>query len=262
VPELADVEVYRRYLNATALHQRIAGTHAESDEILQGTSPQGLGRALKDNQFDSSRRHGKYLFIELHNGGWLGMHFGMTGSLAYFGSDSQVPDYTRLLLTFNNGYRLAYVAPRKLGKVFLTDTVQAIIEGHGLGPDALAPSPAESKELAKGRRGSVKSWLMDQQRLAGIGNVYSDEILFQARVHPKQNLSRLDEAALEDLYRNLHQVFDAAIEADADPDRMPRHFLLPQRHDDGQCPRCGGKVKHIQVAGRSAWFCPACQSKG
>jgi len=69
VPEPADVEVYRRYLNATALHQRIAGTHAESEEILQGTSPQGLGRALKDNQFDSSRRHGKYLFIELHNGG-------------------------------------------------------------------------------------------------------------------------------------------------------------------------------------------------
>jgi formamidopyrimidine-DNA glycosylase len=134
------------------LHHRIAGTHAESDEILQGTSPQGLGRALKDNQFDSSRRHGKYLFIELHNGGWLGMHFGMTGSLAYFGSDSQVPDYTRLLLTFNNGYRLAYVAPRKPGKVFLTDTVQAFIEDHGLGPDALAPSPAEFKELAQGRR--------------------------------------------------------------------------------------------------------------
>jgi formamidopyrimidine-DNA glycosylase len=99
------------------------------------------------------------------------------------------------------------------------------------------------------------------QRIAGT-HAESDEILFQARVHPGQNLSRLDEAALEALYRNLHQVFDAAIEAGADPDRMPGHFLLPQRHDDGQCPRCGGMVKHIQVAGRSAWFCPACQSKG
>lgn len=261
MPELADVEVYRQYLNATALHQPIEHIHVESDAILADTTPQGLGRALKDNQFDATRRHGKYLFIELHNGGWLAIHFGMTGSLQYFGADTKPPDYTQLLLSFKNGHQLAYVAPRKLGRIALTDSPQDFIDAHALGPDALALSPADFKQLAEGRRGGVKAWLMDQKTIAGIGNVYSDEILFQARLHPKTNVSELDEAALNTLYQKIHQVFDAAIKARVDPAQMPDSFLLPHREKGGKCPNCNGQVKKISVSGRNGWYCPVCQKK-
>lgn len=262
MPELADVEVYRQYLNATTLHQAIEHTHVESSDILADTTPQALGRALKDNQFNSTRRHGKYLFIELHNGGWLVMHFGMTGSLEYFGADKKAPDHTRLLLSFKNGHRLAYVAPRKLGRITLTDAPRTFIDAHDLGPDALALSPAEFKQLAEGRRGGVKAWLMDQQTIAGIGNIYSDEILFQARIHPKTRVGALDEKALDTLYHKMHKVFDAAIKARADPEQMPDSFLLPHREKGGKCPNCSGKIKKISISGRNGWYCPACQKQG
>lgn len=101
MPERADVEVYRQYLNATALHQAIEHTDIESSDILADTSPQGLGRALKDNQFSSThRRHGKYLFVELHNGSWLMMHFGMTGALKYLGADKKPPECRLAVLIF------------------------------------------------------------------------------------------------------------------------------------------------------------------
>jgi len=262
MPELADVEVYRQYLNATALHQAIEHTHVEDAVILADTTPQTLGRALKDNQFDSTRRHGKHLLVELHHGGWLAMHFGMSGSLEYFAADKKSPDYTQLLLSFKNCHHLAYVAPRKLGRIALTDNPRTYIEAHQLGPDALALSPAEFRQLASGRRGSIKAWLMDQQNLAGIGNIYSDEILYQARIHPQTNVSDLNKAMLDNLYCKMHQVFDIAIKAHADPAQLPEKFLLPHRDKDGRCPGCGGPLKKISVTGRSAWYCPACQKKG
>ncbi|ALP53895.1 hypothetical protein Tel_12545 [Candidatus Tenderia electrophaga] len=259
MPELADVEVFRQYLNATALHQEIAHTHVEGEQILAGTSPQGLGRALKNNQFDATRRHGKYLFIELHHGGWLVMHFGMTGRLSYFDGDRQTPEHTQLLLDFKNGRRLAYVAPRKLGRIELTRNPPTFIAAHELGPDALTPSLADFKRLAEGRRGSVKGWLMNQQVMAGIGNVYADEILFQARIHPRRKVQDLDARDLDTLYKKIHQVFDAAIAAKVAPDDMPDDFLLPHRKKGGNCPGCQGKVKQIAVSGRNGWYCPRCQ---
>jgi formamidopyrimidine-DNA glycosylase len=261
MPELADVEIYRQYFNATALHQDIEQTHVEDAVILADTTPQVLGRALKNNRFDATRRHGKHLFVELHNGGWLAMHFGMSGSLEYFAADKKVPDFTLLLVSFKNGHQLAYVAPRKLGHITLTDDPRIFIEAHHLGPDALALSPAEFRQLASGRRGSIKAWLMDQQTLAGIGNIYSDEILFQARIHPQTSVNKLNDATLDRLYRKIHRVFDTAIKAHADPAQMPDKFLLPHRDKGGRCPRCDGLLHRLSVSGRSAWFCPACQKK-
>ncbi len=267
MPELPDVEVYRRYLNATALHQPIERTHVEDARLLVGTTPQGLGRALKGRSFESSCRHGKYLFAALDRGGWLVLHFGMTGRLAYFRNPEHEPDYTRCTVTFRNEFRLAYVARRKLGHITLADSPGSFVRERNLGPDALSLSARDLCHLASGRRGYAKSWLMDQHAMAGIGNVYSDEILFQAAIHPRCPVPDLDEQALERLHRALRHVLETAIEAKADPGRMPRHFLLPHRHTGGRCPHCGRLVTHLQAAGRRppatgrrAWYCPACQS--
>lgn len=260
MPELPDVEVYRRYLTATALHKRIDHVHVECPTLLSGTSPQGLGRVLKGKTFESARRHGKYLFIELNNGErWLVMHFGMTGDLKYFQHEQDQPDFTQLLIAFRDGSFLAYSAPRKLGLIALTDRPPAFAAERELGPDALSFSEKAFVKLASQRRGGVKSWLMDQHTISGLGNVYSDEILFRAGIHPRRAVSDIDEAGLKRLYRSMRDVLKTAINAQADPDRMPSSFLLPHRDKGGHCPKCHAALAEVRAAGRSAWYCPRCQ---
>ncbi len=261
MPELPDVEVYRQYLEATSLHQRVERVHVESPALLTGTNPQGLGRALHRKSLKTTHRHGKYLFAGLSGGRWLVLHFGMSGELQYFrGGQEQSPDYTRCLVSFGNGFNLAYVAPRKLGLIGLVDSPRSLVKERKLGPDALELGQQAFRELAVGRRGTVKSWIMDQHSIAGIGNIYSDEILFQAKLHPKRLVADLDEATVMRLYDAMRHVLESAVKAGADPGRMPAAFLLPRREAESRCPKCGSALKSMQVAGRSAWYCPRCQA--
>ncbi len=260
MPEIPDVETYKRYFNKTSLHQRIRRVHVESPSILFETSPQGLGHALKHKSFQSTDSHGKYLFAAIEDDKWLVMHFGMTGEIKYFQHQKDMPKYTRFLITFENGCHLAYVAPRKLGRVGLVDTPQSLITGQHLGPDALEITGEQFHEQAMKRRGNVKSWLMAQSSIAGIGNVYSDEILFHARIHPKRSVSDLDEATVQRLYKAMQSVLKAAIDAGADPDEMPSSFLLPHRNKGAHCPVCGTRIATVKASGRTAWYCPKCQT--
>ena len=257
MPELPEVETCRRYFNATALHQKIARTHVQEAALLVDTTPQGLGRALKGHTFDDTCRHGKYLFAELDSGNWLVMHFGMSGELDY--GRSAMAEYTQLAIEFSNGYRLAYVAPRKLGQIALVDRPEHWIARKKLGPDALSLGAEDFLQLAASRRGTVKSWLMDQHAMAGIGNLYSDEILFQCRIHPRHAVGDLSEAELKEIHRNLSELLKTSIAVQADPDKLPEKFLLPRRHEGGQCPRCGSVLHNTKIGSRTSWFCPHCQ---
>lgn len=260
MPELPDVEVYRQYLNAKALHQPVEKVHVESPSILKETSPQSLGHALKHKAFNSINRQGKYLFISISDEQWLVMHFGMTGDIKYFQKETETPDYSRLLIDFENGYHLAYISPRKLGRISLTNSPEKWLHTHKLGPDAFELSEEAFIEQAENSRGAVKSWLMNQKIIAGIGNVYSDEILFQSGIHPKSSLKDLNSSKLEKLYKTMHKVLNKAISAHADPEQMPANFLLPHRKKGGHCPACDTPLKTVKIAGRTAWYCPHCQS--
>jgi formamidopyrimidine-DNA glycosylase len=261
MPELPDVETYRRYLKATALHQEIAKVHVEDARLLAGITAQALGRALVGHRFERSRRHGKILFAELDSGRWLVLHFGMSGSLAYCKHAADCPRYTQVLIEFAKGCGLAYVAPRKLGYVTLTNGVQEFVERRQLGVDALALDLAELAALAKGYRGSLKSLLLDQPTIAGIGNIYGDEILFRARLHPQRAVSGLSQRELRRLQGALHAVLARAIAARADSARMPRKWLLPRRQANARCPRCGTPLRHASIAGRRSYLCPHCQPR-
>ena len=249
-----------RNLQATSLHQPVGRVHVEADEILHETSAQALGRALKHRRFESARRHGKYLLAAVEDGKWLVMHFGMTGELKYYGRDGEAPEYTGLLLAFENGDHLAYVAPRKLGRIALAESPESWSEKQELGPDALEISREEFEEMAESQRGGVKSWLMNQKRIAGIGNVYSDEILFQAGIDPRRKVEDLDPDECKTLFDAMRSVLQKAIDARADPAQMPDSFLLPQRHEDGHCPECDSPLENSTVNGRSSWYCPKCQN--
>jgi formamidopyrimidine-DNA glycosylase len=261
MPELPDVEVFKRYLDATALHKTIAAVKVKSARILEGVSSQKLRQTMKGRQFQSTHRHGKYLLVALDQGPWLALHFGMTGFLKYFKQKEKDPEHDRLLVSFDNGFHLAYVCQRKLGTVSLADEVDSFIETKQLGPDALGLDLEGFRQILKGKRGSIKSFLMNQKYLAGIGNVYSDEILFQSKLHPKRPVNNLEPETVKHLFDVMHNVIQKAIDAQADPRQFPQSFIVPHRHGDGNCPRCRGELKKITVAGRSVYFCPACQPK-
>jgi formamidopyrimidine-DNA glycosylase len=263
MPELPDVEVFRRYLGSTALHKTIDGVDVRSKRLLKGISERTLRSHLNGRKLQETHRHGKYLLIRVQADEWLVLHFGMTGLLKYFKNKHKEPEYTQTLISFKNGYHLAYVAPRKLGQIFLVDLKGTLIEEKELGPDVLDRSfDLEAfHEALSGSRGMIKSTLMSQKIMAGIGNIYSDEILFQARIHPKALVGRLDRDQRGRLFRALKRVLRKAIEVQADPQRLPSSYLIPHRDPEEKCPRCKGKVEKIEVSGRSGYYCPRCQSK-
>lgn len=257
MPELPDVAVFREYLDATALHQRIEEVEVRDDYVLEDVSSRALAERLEGRSLASTTQHGKYLLVEIDgDGGWLVLHFGMTGFLKYFRDEDEAPGHIRVLLRFENGYALAFDCRRKLGKVALTDGPEAWARAKELGPDALALDTEGFLEALAGRRGRVKSALMNQSILAGVGNVYTDEALFQARIHPETSVDELDEARRRELFGVLRDVLHAAIEARADPERVPDRFLLPHRRKGESCPRCGTELERIELSGRATYFCP------
>lgn len=188
------------------------------------------------------------------------MHFGMTGEIKYFQEESETPDYSRLLIDFENGYHLAYISPRKLGRISLTDSPEQWLNSHELGPDAFELSEEAFIKLAENNRGAVKSWLINQMIIAGIGNIYSNEILFHSGIHPKNPLKNLSRSELKVLYKTMHKVLNRAISAHADLTQMPASFLLPHRQKGDHCPVCDTLLKTVKATGRTAWYCPHCQS--
>jgi formamidopyrimidine-DNA glycosylase len=259
MPEFPDVEIFERYLDATALDQKIARVSVKNRTVLRHISPQTITRNLDGRKLRSSRRHGKFLFRQLDKNGSVVFHFGMTGFLKYFKDKAEEPEHTRVRMDFSNGSFLGYVCLRMFGEVDHTRDVDRYIEERGLGPDALALTWKQFKNRLAGKKSSVKSGLMDQKLLAGIGNVYSDEILFQARVHPQDRVDRLGERILHKIYKMMKSVLSKTISYQADPHRVCKGWLLPHREKGANCPRCGKGLDRVAIMQRSAYVCPNCQ---
>jgi formamidopyrimidine-DNA glycosylase len=152
-----------------------------------------------------------------------------------------------------------------LGRVGLTADADVFIAALGLGPDALDRrfNRAAFEQALAGRKRDAKSLLMDQEVVAGIGNIYSDEILFQARLHPRTRCDRLDPRARHQLFDQIKTVLETAITSGAGAERLvdqlPASFLIPHREKGGRCPRCGCEIATAKFSGRTAYFCPRCQ---
>jgi formamidopyrimidine-DNA glycosylase len=258
MPELPDVEVFRQYLEANGLHRQIREVAVRHRRILRNVSEDSLQGELRGQSLESTHRHGKYLLVKLSGSKWLIFHFGMTGSLCIYGPSDEEPPLARLVLTFTDGYRLAYISQRMLGGVELVEDPDRFIAGHALGADILGnlfDAETFNKVLA-GKRSTSKAALMDQQALAGIGNVYSDEILFQAGIHPQRPVASLSEEEIGNLYRTMKTVLQTAIANGADPQRFPATYLTRSRRAGSKCPNCGGRIEQKKIAGRTSYFCP------
>jgi formamidopyrimidine-DNA glycosylase len=260
--ELPDVEIFRQYINLNALHQSIENAEVRTGIILKGITPETFVKALGNNSLEESRRHGKYLFIRLQRNGWLAIHFGMTGYLKYFRDLSEEPPYTRVLIGFSRGRYLAYVSQRTLGRIELVPDVDDYIRQHDLGPDAMSRSfdfSSFKKVLSQAKRSTVKAALMDQSLIAGIGNVYSDEIMYQSNIHPSRKMSQLDEAMMKRLFTKTKHVLRKAIEYRADPRKFPESWITPYRRSRRKFAGCVGPIESIKVSGKTSYFCPQSQ---
>jgi formamidopyrimidine-DNA glycosylase len=261
MPELPEVETFKRYLDSTSLHQRITGVEVRDAYVLKRASARELGRRLKGRRFENTQRHGKHLFVRAGNELWLRLHFGMTGSLEYLKRDEEVPKTARVLFNFANNRRLAFDDQRKFGEIELIEDVDEFLQRRGLGPDALKISFSQFKAIVGKHRGALKAILLNQQLIAGIGNLYADEILFRARMHQATEAAKLGDKNLARLFRATRHVLEKAIALKTDFNRLPKSWLLQHRGKRGRCPRCGRALKSATVGGRTTWFCAHCQRR-
>jgi formamidopyrimidine-DNA glycosylase len=168
-----------------------------------------------------------------------------------------------LRIDFTDTSHLAFDDQRKFGRIAFAEDVDAFIHQRRLGPDPLDRrfDFRAFKASVGRRRGAVKPVLMNQHVVAGIGNIYADEILFQARVHPETRLDQLGAVSLRSLYRATKRVLTRAVRARADADRLPRSYLLRQRRPHGHCPRCGRALSQLKIGMRTTYYCPTDQPK-
>lgn len=261
MPELPEVEMFKRYVDSTSLHQPITCVEVRDAYVLKHVSARGLARRLKGRRFENSHRHGKHLFLRSGHELWLRLHFGMTGWLQYLKRDEETPNTARVLFRFGNNRRLAFDDQRKFGEVELIKNVDEFLHTRGIGPDALEITLSQFKAVLGKHRGAVKAILLNQELIAGIGNLYADEILFRARMHPATDVARLRDNDLQRLFRATRHVLERAIALKTDFNRLPKSWLLPHRGKRGRCPRCGRALKSATIGGRTSYFCAHCQKR-
>jgi formamidopyrimidine-DNA glycosylase len=268
MPELAEVEAYRR-LAETALHRQITTVAAPDSWYLKGgLDAVSISSALVGRSLVAARRIGKLLLLDTEapetpdtgsgsvTGPALGLRFGMTGRLLVddrlgvesllYSSDRSKPEWIRFSIGFADGGRLAVVDPRRLGGVFLDPDEDA------LGPDAASVGLAALRAGLGASRAPLKARLMDQARLAGVGNLIADEALWRAGLDPRRPAGSLTTAETRRLHRHLRAVITDLLE------RGGSHTgdLLGARVPGGRCPRDGEPLSRGQVGGRTTWWCP------
>ncbi|MGZ5433230.1 MAG: Fpg/Nei family DNA glycosylase [Thermoanaerobaculia bacterium] len=254
MPELPEVETYARYFARHALNQRIARVDVLDERILGEIRKDAFVRKLKGRRFTNVRRHGKHLFVAA-GATWLHLHFGMTGDLAYFRDTP--PRFAKVVFAFDGGMHLAFEDMRLFGLADLVDSPDAFVRERGLGPDPLdrAFTPKRFAALLEGRRGAVKSLLMTQEVIAGLGNLYVDETLYQTSVHPRRAVHRLKGDEVQAIFTTIRRILRETIARHAREAELPGTYLIHHREAGTRCPRCGGTIRKTVVFGRTTYFC-------
>lgn len=258
MPELPEVETYKTYIDNTCLHQKIVAIDCRDDRLLKKPKSD-IDYFLLYQEFVKTQRIGKYLFLETTGDKVLVMHFGMTGRPHYYKNEEERPKYGHIQLKFDSGFHFAFENKRKFGWWNLTDTVEAFQTSNGLSNDARDLSLEEFKLSFKNRKTHIKKIIMDQSVAAGVGNWMADEILYQAKIHPKHKSSDLSEEAIERIFHAMKKVIEVAIAKDAHYADFPEDFMIHIRKEGETCFHTGGKIEKITVGGRTTYFSPEWQ---
>jgi formamidopyrimidine-DNA glycosylase len=261
MPELPEVESFRKFIEKTSLHKKIELARLASPGMLLNTKEKDLIKSLQGNSLEKTFRHGKFLFIKLKNEGNVMLHFGLTGDVEFVKPGDASPEKFALQLHFSDDSDFFFTDTRKMGKIALVDDVQKFIEERGYGTDALKIKEKDFIEKISKKKVAIKTVLMDQKIVAGVGNEFSDEILFQTKIHPGSSTVALSEKQLVAIYKTMVTILKDAVKSNARRDELEHFFFLDNRKAGLVCPRCKGKTAFQTIGGRSSYFCPKCQKK-
>jgi formamidopyrimidine-DNA glycosylase len=272
MPELPEVETIARTLHCgkngicPIVGKKVAKTHLLWKRTLANSTERKLKKHLIGQMIQSVGRRGKYVVITLDQEALL-IHLRMSGDLRVeLIGNSSLLKHDRFVLDFSDGFRLVFNDPRKFGRIWLTENPQEILRGLGPEPLDLHLTTPQFHLMLKKRKRQLKPLLLDQSFIAGLGNIYTDEALFLARLHPLKIASSMTEEQSKELLKTIRRVLREGIRRNgASIDWVYRgggfqnHFHVYQR--DGQpCLVCGSTIERILVGQRSTHFCPHCQT--
>ena len=267
MPELPEVESARQVIERLALNRPISDVDDSDTYVCRPHPPGEIRSALLGRRLTSVHRRGKSMWCETSGvarsrraGPALGVHLGMSGRVVFADPHAGETDggdywergraagdfrFTRFALSFADGARLVLVDPRRLGRVRLDPPVQT------LGPDAREITPAQFRTMMARGTAPVKARLLDQDALAGVGNLLADQALWQARVKPGRPVDELSKVEVDRLFRALRRTIQSAVEGGG----VHTLSVLGARMPGGSCPRCGAPMARGTVGGRTTWWC-------
>lgn len=256
MPELPDVEHFRRTFAHHAAARRVDEVVVTDGGILRNVSARELDRALRGHRFEEPERRGKWL-VAWTDGPAVLIHFGMTGDILPAPNPAGRHRHDRVIFVLDDG-EVRYRNMRKLGGVWLALSAPEVdsLLGH-LGPDALGVDREAFLELVGRRGGRVKAALMDQSFIAGVGNLLADEILWTARIHPSRRIEDLSHDERVGLFRALRAVIPRTV--DGYPGGYRTRWTRVRGRPAARCPRCRTELARTVVSGRTTYFCPRCQ---
>lgn len=270
MPELPEVETIRQDLLPRVVGRSLVGVSVSPDapRLVRWPSPAEFCRALPGLRIEDIFRRGKYLLFHLSDGRYLIVHLRMTGALLHRPRGAPADAHLRAVFSLDDGSELRYTDLRKLGTMWLVEDPEPVV--GELGPDALNGLTTDMlRSLIESRSAPIKVVLMDQSALAGLGNVYSEEALFVAGVHPQRPARSLTDEEVARLRKAIGEVlleamghrgssFRDYVDAEGREGQHQWHVKVYRRTGE-PCYNCGALIERIKLGGRSTHFCPRCQ---
>jgi len=272
MPELPEVEVIRRGLAKKLVGETIVGVSSSDKRLRRQAEPQEMA-ALVNRKVTGLTRRGKYLLVHLDQGQTLLVHLGMTGRLFYQSDPCPALPHVHLVLQLHSGHRLVYQDVRRFGQILFYParvTPEALAQ-VGLEPWSRRLTPAWLQQKTARLKRPVKNFLLDGRIIAGIGNIYASEALFEAGIHPQTPVGEISPEKWAALLQAVRRILRRAIRAGgttianfADCEGQSGLFAIQLKvygRAGEPCPVCGTPIERLVMAGRSTFFCPPCQSR-
>ena len=274
MPELPEVETYVRELEPLLRGRRITRAAVTWPRTIAAPTATMFVDQIADQRFSDFSRRGKYMLLGLESGDTLIVHLRMTGKLLVMAGDAPVDKHTHVVLDLDNGQRVHYNDTRKFGRMWLVTNPETVLRKLGPEPLSEAFSPAQLGAALAGRSAAVKALLLNQEIIAGVGNIYADEALFAAGIAPLRAGGDLSEAEVTALHNAVRRVLAAGIAARGSSlgGSSLQNYLRPSGEQGGfqeqhqvfrrtgePCRTCGQPIERIIVAQRSTHYCPHCQ---
>jgi formamidopyrimidine-DNA glycosylase len=276
MPELPEVETVRARLEPTLVGRRFDRVEIFDSRLTRPDDPAGVAAELEGERVAALDRRGKYLIVRFESGRVLLIHLRMTGQLLHGNGGGAPPAedvHRRAVVRLDDGSDVTYRDVRRFGTWQLIeeeDLQPYLAQRIGREPLARSFTGERLAQALEGRRAPLKSALLDQRRLAGVGNIYADEALWRARLHPLRVAGGLNEAEVAALHRGIRAALKAGIARqgatlsnyrtpDGSRGRMQEEFKVYGREGE-PCERCGTPIEKIRAAGRGTWYCPSCQA--